>query len=126
MAAKVPKLTIKSRIWIEDEQGKVVFGAGRLRILDAVEKYGSMLGAAKALGMSYRALWAKIRLTEDRLGQSVLEKHAGGAKSGSKLTPFGRTLIERYRQTENLTRSTVDVLFSGIFAVTMTEEEQNH
>ena len=127
MAAEYPKLRIKSKIWIEDEQGKVVFGTGRLRILNAVEEHGSILGAAKALGMSYRAVWGKIKTTEERLGQPILEKHTGGAQGGgSKLTPFGRTLIERFRQTEDLSRSTADVLFRGIFASAMTDEEQNH
>ena len=126
MAARPPKLTIKSKIWIEDEQGKVVFGTGRLRILNAVEEHGSILGASKALGMSYRAVWGKIKATEERLGQPILEKHTGGAEGGgSKLTPFGRTLIERFRQTEDLTRSTADASFSGIFADALTEEEQN-
>ena len=126
MAAKSPKLTIRSKIWIEDEQGEVVFGTGRLRILNAVDEHGSILGAAKALGMSYRAVWGKIKATEERLGQSVLEKHTGGAEGGgSKLTPFGRTLIERFRQTENLTRSTADALFHGVFADAIEEEEKN-
>lgn len=46
------KLTVKSRIWIDDENGDVVFGSGRLRILNAIEEHGSILAAAKALGMS--------------------------------------------------------------------------
>jgi molybdate transport system regulatory protein len=41
------KLTVKSKIWIEDENGDVVFGAGRLFILSAVEEYGSIFAAAK-------------------------------------------------------------------------------
>jgi len=126
VTAKFPKLTIRSKIWIEDEQGKVVFGSGRLRILNAVEEHGSILGAAKALGMSYRAVWGKIRATEERLGQLVLEKHIGGAAGGgSKLTPFGRTLIERFRQTQDLARSTADALFHDVFVGTVGEDEKN-
>ena len=103
----------------------MVFGTGRLRILNAVEEHGSILGAAKALGMSYRAVWGKIKATEERLGQQVLEKHTGGAEGGgSTLTPFGRILIERFRQTEDLARSSADALFEGVFAGAL-EEEQN-
>ena len=51
MTSEPGKLAVKSKIWIEDENGKVVFGSGRLRILNAVEQHGSILAAAKALDM---------------------------------------------------------------------------
>lgn len=110
---------MKSKIWIEDDEGKIVFGSGRLRILIAIDEHGSILGAAKALGMSYRAVWGKIRATEERLGQPILERQTGGAHGGgSTLTPFGRALVERFRQLQELTRSTSDALFQGLFAGT--------
>lgn len=116
MVAKYPKLAVKSKIWIEDEEGNVVFGAGRLRIMNAVEEHGSILGAAKALGMSYRAVWGKIKATEERLGQPILQKQTGGVHGGgSTLTPFGRTLIKRFGELEDLTRSSADTLFHGVF-----------
>lgn len=116
MNAKHPRLTVKSKIWIVDEEGKVVFGAGRMRILSAVEEYGSILAAAKSLGMSYRAVWGKIKATEERLGQPILETQAGGAHGGgSTLTPFGRVLIERYRQLEDLATTSAETFFHGVF-----------
>ena len=33
---------IKSKIWVEDDKGKVVFGLGRYRILEAVRRLGSL------------------------------------------------------------------------------------
>ena len=120
MALKSPKLVIKSKIWIEDEDGKVVFGTGRLYILKAVEEHGSILGAAKALSMSYRAVWGKIKATEERLGRPLMMKRTGGAHGGgSDLTPFGRNLVERFRQLEDLTRTTADAFFQGVFADAM-------
>ncbi len=87
-----------------------------MRILRAVEEHGSLLGAAKSLGMSYRAAWGKIKKTEERLGRSILEKQAGGARGGgSTLTPFGRALIERFGQLEELTRTSADTFFRGVF-----------
>lgn len=113
---KHPRLTVKSKVWIEDEEGNVVFGAGRMRILSAVEEYGSILAAAKSLGMSYRAVWGKIRATEERLGQPILTKQTGGVHGGgSTLTPFGRVLIERFRQLEDHSRTTADAFFHGVF-----------
>lgn len=50
-------LAVKSKIWIEDESGQVVFGAGRLYILQSVLRTGSIHAAAQELHMSYRAVW---------------------------------------------------------------------
>lgn len=116
MASNPGKLNIKSKIWIEDEAGKVVFGSGRLRILNAVEEHGSILAAAKALGMSYRAVWGKIKATEDRLGQQLMTRKVGGASGGgSELTPLGRILVERFRRLQRMSESAADELFRDLF-----------
>lgn len=116
VSAKPQKLTIKSKIWIEDENGDMVFGAGRLRILKAVREHGSILAAAKELHMSYRAVWGKIKATEERLGQSLLTRRTGGAqRGGSELTPLGNALLERFDQLQMLTERTADSIFEGLF-----------
>ncbi len=116
MNAKHPGLTVRSKIWIEDERGAMVFGAGRMLIFSAVEEYGSILAASKVLGMSYRAVWGKIKATEERLGQPILEKQTGGVKGGgSTLTPFGKGLVERFRQLEDLSKTSTASLFHGVF-----------
>lgn len=116
MTSKGTKLTVKSKIWIEDEAGEVVFGAGRMRILAAVEEHGSILAAAKELKMSYRAVWGKIKATEDRLGQPLLNRRAGGARGGgSELTPLGKALVERFRHLQTLTETAANTLFQDLF-----------
>ncbi len=110
------KLNVKSKIWIENDKGEVVFGEGRLKILNAVERCGSILAASNELHMSYRAVWGKIRATEERLGQQLLVKHAGGVRGGgSDLTPFAKELISRFRNLDRLIRTTTDTLFKDIF-----------
>ena len=122
MTPEARKLVVKSKIWIEDEQGDVVFGSGRLHILGAIEKHGSILAAAKELGMSYRAVWGKIKATEQRLRQPLLTKRTGGARGGgSELTPFAKALLERFRHLDNLIRTTSDTLFQGVFMDALTE-----
>ncbi len=122
-AAKTGPLVIKSKIWIEDHQGNVVFGTGRLLILSAVAKHGSILAAAKELSMSYRAVWGKIKATEDRLGQPLLKKRTGGVHGGgSELTPFGKALLDHFRHLEALTRASADTLFRGFFVEALVDE----
>jgi molybdate transport system regulatory protein len=90
-----PKLTL----WLETRSGEPAFGKGRMIILDAIEAHGSLSAAARALGMSYRGLWARLRRTEKRLGFRLVVSHPGaGRESGSALTPEGRELLERYRE----------------------------
>ena len=114
--AKPRKLAIKSRVWIEDEEGKIVFGAGRLRILELVEAHGSILAAAKELQMSYRAVWGKIKATEDRLGQTLVRRKPDGTtRGGSELTPFAQTIMQGFRQLQTQAEADADQLFEHIF-----------
>ncbi|HAA02400.1 MAG TPA: ModE family transcriptional regulator [Syntrophobacteraceae bacterium] len=123
-SVKSSPFVIKSKIWIEDHQGNVVFGAGRLLILSAIEQHGSILAAAKELGMSYRAVWGKIKATEDRLKQPLLTKRTGGTHGGgSELTPFGKALLDHFRHLEALTRTSADTLFRGFFVDALAEDE---
>jgi molybdate transport system regulatory protein len=117
------KLAIKSKVWIEDEHGKVVFGSGRMRILELVERYGSMHAAAKELKMSYRAVWGKIKATEDRLGQALVRRKPDGArKGGSELTPFAGTMMEGFRQLQTLVEEEADHVFQDSFSTGLNRE----
>lgn len=116
MAGAGKNLCVRSRLWIEDDKGKVVFGPGRLKILLAIHEHGSILAAAKDMNMSYRAVWGKIRATEDRLGAELVTRKAGGTRGGgSELTPLGRALVERYQRLQALTEGAANNLFLDIF-----------
>jgi molybdate transport system regulatory protein len=121
--SKPGKLGIKSKVWIVDDNDKVVFGAGRLRILELIEKYGSIQAAAKELKMSYRAVWGKIKATEDRLGQTLVRRKPDGARrGGSELTPFAETIMEGFRQLETLIEKEADLLFQNAFSIDLDRE----
>jgi hypothetical protein len=77
MAAKSKKVCVKSKVWLEDREGRIIFGLGRMRILRAIDRCGSLNAAAKDLKMSYRAVWGKIKVTEDALGKPLLVKSQG-------------------------------------------------
>lgn len=121
--AEGSKLLVHCKVWVEDETGELVFGAGRLRILEAVDRSGSILGAAKELGMSYSAVWGKIHATEQRLGRAVLKKKIGGPKGGgSALTPFAKQLLERFRALEDRTQEAAERIFEDVFLRAMEED----
>lgn len=90
---------VYSKVWIEDESGNVIFGLGRLKIIETISRLGSIQAAAKELKMSYRAVWGKIRATEKGLDQPLLVRSIGGSSGGgSQLTPFAQALVERFRK----------------------------
>ncbi len=108
------RLQAKSKIWIE-AQHEVVFGGGRDLLLHAIEETGSIRQAATKLNMSYRAAWGKIKATEERLGIIMLEKHAGGHRSGAELTPEAKELLKAYRVFKEAANKAVDDLFAQYF-----------
>ena len=110
------KTRIKSKVWIEDSRGRVIFGPGRMRILEAVRRCGSLSAAAKDMGMSYRGLWGKLRTTEEALKKPLLSKTAGGvAGGGSTLTPYAHKIMRRYDRSKQTIRQETDRLFEEDF-----------
>ncbi|MBN2232161.1 MAG: LysR family transcriptional regulator [Deltaproteobacteria bacterium] len=106
-------LQIRSKIWIVNDGGEVIFGLGRLKILEVVERLGSLQAAAKVLRMSYRAVWGRINATEKRLGKPLLVRSIGGsARGGSELTPFAHELIAEFRRLHREVQLFSDDLFA--------------
>jgi molybdate transport system regulatory protein len=76
-------------------------GPGKVGLLEAIERCGSLSEAARQLGMSYRRAWLLL----DELNRSFHERLAttavgGSHGGGAQLTPFGRDLIEAFRGVE--------------------------
>lgn len=90
------KPVVRLHIWLQSNNG-AAFGLGRLMLLEAIEETGSLKAAAQHLGMSYRAAWGKVKTSEEALGQALVEK-TGGNRSGYTLTPYGRAMMEKFRQ----------------------------
>lgn len=89
---------LRTKIWVVDASGNVLFGMGRVKILEAIDRGGSINAAAKELKMSYRAVWGRIKATEERLGKELVVRTTGGASGGgSTLTPYARKLIRDYK-----------------------------
>ncbi len=105
-------LTIKTKVWIENDDGKLVIGTGRLRILEAIMEVGSMNKAAHKLGQPFRAVWGKIKATEQRCGFKLVET----TQSGSKLTREGMDLMWKYHQLRNRCEKFADTQFHDLFS----------
>ncbi len=117
-------MKVLTKVWINDDQGKIIFGGGRVRMLEAIELHGSMNKAAKELKMSYRALWGRVKSTEDRLGTKLVDARPGGGKGrGSVLTPTAKRLLEEYKLLEARIVKIADREFNKIFGGRRLNEE---
>jgi molybdate transport system regulatory protein len=76
-------------------------GPGKIRLLEAIEKTGSISQAGRKLGMSYRRAWLLVDDMNGCFDDPVVEAQPGGAHGGgATLTSFGQKLIGRYRAIE--------------------------
>jgi molybdate transport system regulatory protein len=103
--------SVRSKIWIENEEGKLIMGSGRLRILEAIKETGSMNKAAKKLKQPFRAVWGKIKATEERCGFTVVKT----TQSGSELTKEGQELLSRYLEMRDSCEDFTDKRFRELF-----------
>lgn len=84
---------IKSRIWIETED-HVFLGEGRVRLLKAIEEFGSLSRASKNLNISYKKAWRLIDAVNKTAKKPVTSSFVGGKGGGGvSLTPYGREII---------------------------------
>jgi molybdate transport system regulatory protein len=110
-----PRLSVKSKVWLET-RGQMIFSDGRLQLLEAVEELGSLSRAAKRLGMSYRAAWGLLKVTERALRAPLLRVRIGGsAGGGAELTPEARELVRRFRRVKQQVNRAADRAFGRNF-----------
>jgi molybdate transport system regulatory protein len=76
-------------------------GPGKIRLLEAIAKTGSISQAGRSLGMSYRRAWLLVDDVNNCFRDAVIAAQPGGVHGGgATLTPFGQQLVERYRAIE--------------------------
>ena len=95
----MPDRKTKFKIRISFEGGHV--GPGKIKLLEKLEETGSISGAAKEMGMTYRRAWHLIETLQSELNKNVISTSIGGKKGGGAvLTDVGKELISLYRDAE--------------------------
>lgn len=104
------KRRLQTHLEVETEAGAVV-GGSRIRLLEAIEKYGSISQAARRIPMSYKAAWDALDDLNNLADVPVVERSIGGAGGGgSRLTDYGRRLVAMYRAVEAEYQAAMDRL----------------
>ncbi len=94
------KKKLQVKFWINNKNG-TSFGKGNVELIALVDKIGSISGAAKALGFSYKKAWNKIHELENELGESIFIKQKGaGKQGGTRLTQTGKELLQSFIEFE--------------------------
>lgn len=87
---------IKTRFWIASPHGTYL-GEGRIRLLQEIEKTGSISAAAKSLELSYRKAWKMIDVMNEQSSKPVVERVSGGKSGGgTRITNHGKQAILKY------------------------------
>lgn len=90
--------SVKYKFWLE-EDGNLLFGSGGAVLLEQIDALGSLSGASKELGMSYRRAWGRLKKLEEYIGEALVTK-VGGNKKGYRLTETGRRFVQSFRDAE--------------------------
>jgi len=105
-----------SRVTIRiDFDGGRNIGHGKIRLLELIAEHGSISRAAKQMDMSYRRAWMLADEMNTMFKEPVLETQHGGSGGGhARLTDFGRTIVDRYREIEAHNKSTFAKLLNSL------------
>lgn len=98
MPKLAPRIQFRLRVVLGDD---IAVGPGKVDLLEAIGETGSITGAAKALGMSYRRAWLLVDTMNRCFATPVVTAEAGGASGGrTRLTQTGAEVVRRYRRIE--------------------------
>lgn len=98
------RLTIR----LDFESGRRL-GAGKIALLEAIDKTGSISAAGRAHNMSYRRAWLLVDELNRLFSKPVVAAHQGGVKGGgASLTDKGRRIVAFYRDAETKMRAAAE------------------
>jgi molybdate transport system regulatory protein len=102
-ARSLPSLSVRIDL---DREGRI--GPGKIELLENIRKLGSISAAGRAMDMSYKRAWDLVDEINRICRQAAVERQTGGKNGGgTALTPFGLSLVARYRKIEREAASVV-------------------
>lgn len=80
-------------------------GPGKIALLEAIDRTGSIAAAGREFGMSYRRAWLLTDEVNRTFDQPLVEAHGGGRNGGgAALTKRGKEVVALYRSVEDAAR----------------------
>ena len=95
-ARPLPSLSVRIDL---DAVGRI--GPGKIQLLENIHACGSISAAGRAMDMSYKRAWDLVDEINRICRHAAVERQTGGKNGGGAiLTPFGMSLVARYRKIE--------------------------
>lgn len=95
---KRQRFYLRTKTWIENEKGELLFGKGKTQVLEDVERTGSISGAAERLGMNYKKTWSHVQILQKSFDRPLVETQKGGGdRGGTTLSSEAYELMNAYK-----------------------------
>ncbi len=93
----------------------LVLGPGKVELLEAIERTGSISAAGREMAMSYRRAWLLVSALNEMFGRTLVTTSPGGAGGGgAQVTEFGRAVAEAYRRADERSNAAIREEFARI------------
>jgi molybdate transport system regulatory protein len=102
-ARSLPALSVRIDLDADDR-----IGPGKIQLLENIRACGSISAAGRAMDMSYKRAWDLVDEINRICRRAAVDRQTGGKNGGGAvLTPFGISLVARYRKIERNAASAV-------------------
>lgn len=117
LRAEAAELGVGGSVWFQAGP-QVLGGAARIALLAAIGETGSITGAAKAVGMSYKGAWDAIDAMNNLAGEALVVRATGGkGGGGTTLTPRAQRLIATFGAIEREHRQFLERAAAAVHAL---------
>lgn len=97
----MPRLTLR----IDFDADRAI-GPGKIKLLELIDRHGSISAAGRQMGMSYRRAWLLVDNLNRNFRAPVVASQAGGQHGGgANLTELGHAVVQHYRAVESAAHS---------------------
>lgn len=80
-------------------------GPGKVALLEAIKRHGSIAAAGREFGMAYRRAWLLTDELNHMFSRPLVEARGGGRNGGGAgLTELGESIVSMYRDAERKIR----------------------
>ena len=87
---------------------EIALGPGKVDLLEAIDRAGSISGAARDLGLSYRRAWDLVDTMNRCFRKPLVVRRQGGqGGGGTRLTELGQRTVASYRTMESKAQKAV-------------------
>lgn len=96
---------LRVRVYVGDV---IAMGPGKADLLAAIAATGSISGAGRALGMSYKRAWDLVATMNETFAAPLVVTNSGGVGGGgAALTEAGEAVLDSFRSMQQKAHATI-------------------